>query len=253
MLPLTRRAALGGLATLGVAAAVPRVALAQASGPFKLDPMPYANDALEPHIDAKTMELHHGKHHAAYVENLNKALQEHGQLAQRPLHELLQKLQDVPESIRTTVRNNGGGHANHTMFWQIMGPPGRSQANVGTAGQGGVGAPSGELAQAIERDFGGLEKFKADFNAAGGRHFGSGWVFVTVSREGKLALETMPNQDTPLIEGRPPLLGNDLWEHAFYLKYQNRKADYLKAWWNIVNWQKVGERYAAAKSGKLAI
>jgi superoxide dismutase, Fe-Mn family len=236
----TRRALLiGGMASTAVLLA-PRFAFSQApAGPFKLDPLPYANNALEPHIDAQTMEIHHDRHHAAYVNNLNNAAKDHAVLGSTPLHDLLAKLQDVPEAVRTVVRNNGGGHANHTMFWQIMGAGGTK--------------PSGEVAQAIDRDLGGMEKLQNDFNAAGGRVFGSGWVFVTVARDGKLALETKPNQDTPLMDGKRVLLGNDVWEHAYYLKYQNRRPDYLKAWWNVVNWNKVGERYAAAKAGTLTI
>lgn len=210
------------------------------SGPYKLPPLPYAFAALEPDIDARTMELHHDKHHAAYVNNLNTALADHTQLAELPLEELLAKLPDVPDSIRTVVRNNAGGHANHSMFWQIMGAP------------GGAG-PDGELKAAIERDFGGLDKLREQFNTAGTKVFGSGWVFVTVDKDGKLALTSKPNQDTPLMEGGRVLMGNDVWEHAYYLKYQNKRADYLKAWWNVVNWKAVGDRYAAAKSGKLAI
>ncbi|HWX49745.1 MAG TPA: superoxide dismutase [Roseomonas sp.] len=210
-----------------------------ATGPFSLPPLPYAKDALEPHIDAATMELHHDKHHAAYVTNLNGALKDQGQLAGMKLEDLLAKLGEAPEAVRTTIRNNGGGHANHSMFWQIMGGKG--------------GNPSGELAQAIDRDLGGFDKFKADFNAAGGRVFGSGWVFVTVDRDGKLALTTRPNQDTPLMDGQRVLMGNDVWEHAYYLKYNNRRADYLSAWWNVVNWDSVAKRYAAAKDGTLGI
>jgi Fe-Mn family superoxide dismutase len=237
---ISRRSALAGLASCAVAAAAaPRFAFAQATGPFKLDPLPYANDALKPYIDAKTMEIHHDRHHAAYVNNLNAAAKGHSEVTAKPLHEILAKLQDVPESIRTAVRNNGGGHANHTMFWQIMGP--------------GGGQPGGELAQAIQRDLGGLDKLQNDFNAAGGRVFGSGWVFVTVTQDGKLAVESKPNQDTPLMEGKRALMGNDVWEHAYYLTYQNRRPDYLKAWWNVVNWNKVAERYAAAKAGTLTI
>jgi superoxide dismutase, Fe-Mn family len=205
---------------------------------YQLPPLPYPNNALEPHIDAKTMEIHHDKHHNAYVTNLNKAL-EGTDLGNQPIESLIAKIDSVPENIRTAVRNNGGGHANHSMFWQIMGP--------------GGGKPEGDLAQAIQRDLGGLEKLQNDFNAAGGRVFGSGWVFVTVTQDGKLAIESKPNQDTPLMEGKRALMGNDVWEHAYYLTYQNRRPDYLKAWWNVVNWNKVAERYAAAKAGTLTI
>ena len=236
---INRRHLLTGAALLATSAAIP-LAWAQApSGPFKLDPLPYAPSKNEPHIDAQTMELHHGKHHAAYVNNLNAALSQNAEAARMPLNEMLAKLCQVPEAIRTTVRNSGGGHANHTMFWQIMG--------------GSGGEPSGELRSAIDRDLGGLQKFQADFNLAGERQFGSGWVFVTVERDGRLALTSRPNQDTPLMDGKLVLMGNDVWEHAYYLKYQNRRADYLKAWWNVVNWDKVAERYAAAKAGQLTM
>jgi Fe-Mn family superoxide dismutase len=210
------------------------------TGPFTVPDLPYKPDALEPHIDAATMGLHHEKHHQAYVTNLNKALADHGDLAKLPLEELLTKLDEVPDAVRTAVRNNGGGHANHSMFWQIMGPPG---------GEG----PDGDLKAAIDSDLGGLEKLQTDFNAAGGKVFGSGWVFVTVDKDGKLELVSKPNQDTPLMEGKRVLIGNDVWEHAYYLKYQNKRADYLKAWWNVVNWKAVGERYAAAKAGTLKV
>jgi len=234
---MQRRTVLAALASLPVFA---RQVRAQApSGPHSLPPLPYPTNALEPHIDQRTMELHHGRHHQAYVNNLNAALKDHGEAAKLPLHELLAKLGELPESIRTAVRNNGGGHANHTMFWEVMGP--------------GGGQPAGALKDAIDRDFGGLDKLQEQFNAAGLRVFGSGWVFVTVDAAGKLAIVTRPNQDTPLMEGGRVLFGNDVWEHAYYLLYQNRRGDYLKAWWNVVNWQKVGERYAAAKAGKLTI
>jgi superoxide dismutase, Fe-Mn family len=241
MLTLSRRSALAGGAAFALSLATSRYGFAQASsGPFTLDPLPYPPNALEPHIDAQTMEIHHGRHHAAYVNNLNNAAKDNPAWAKTPLHEVLAKLNDVPEAQRTLVRNNGGGHANHTMFWQIMGKPGGS-------------GPQGDVAKAIESDLGGFDKMKADFNAAGGRVFGSGWVFVTVTRDGKLAIETKPNQDTPLMDGKRVLLGNDVWEHAYYLKYQNRRPDYLGAWWNVVNWSKIGERYAAAKAGTLTI
>ena len=206
---------------------------------YELAPLPYDYSALEPFIDTETMKLHHDKHHQAYVNNVNAALANHPQLAAKSVDDLISDLNAVPEEIRTAVRNNGGGHANHTMFWQIMG------------GQGGE--PSGDLKAAIDRDLGGFQKFQTDFNTAGERQFGSGWVFVTVARDGKLALTTRPNQDTPLMDGQRVLMGNDVWEHAYYLNYQNRRADYLKAWWNVVNWSKIGERYAAAKAGTLTI
>ncbi len=235
---------LGGAAALaaaGAAAVRPCAASAQqvAAGPIALPPLPYGSDANEPHIDAQTMQLHHDRHHAAYVANLNAALRDHPQVAQQPIERILGSLGEMPEAIRAALRNNGGGHANHTMFWEIMG------------GRGG--APSGELAQAIDRDLGGFDKMKADFNAMGGRVFGSGWVFVTVDRAGKLALASKPNQDSPLMDGARALIGNDVWEHAYYLKYNNRRADYLNAWWNVVNWDRVASRYAAAKAGGLTI
>ncbi|MDI3306610.1 MAG: superoxide dismutase [Acetobacteraceae bacterium] len=239
---LNRRALILGGAGIAAAWAPPRSGLAQqaaATGPFTLPPLPYAPDANEPHIDAQTMQIHHDRHHAAYVANLNNALKDHAQLARLPLEQILAKLSEVPESVRTAVRNNAGGHANHSMFWEIMGGKG--------------GAPTGELAQAIDRDLGGLDKLKADFNAMGARVFGSGWVFVTVDRNGKLALTSRPNQDTPLMDGGRVLMGNDVWEHAYYLKYQNRRPDYLAAWWNVVDWDKVASRYAAAKAGRLTI
>src|SRR5882672_5418365 len=243
MQSVTRRNLLAATAGMAAAALAPRIVVAQApapaAGPFKRDPLPYPANALEPHIDAKTMEIHPERHHAAYVTNLNNIAKDNPQIGQQPIPEVLAKLNELPESIRTAVRNNLGGHANHTMFWQIMGP--------------GGGKPSGDVAAAIDRDLGGLEKFQSDFNAAGGRVVGSGWVFVTVDRDGKLALETKPNQDTPIMEGKRVLLGNDVWEHAYYLSYQNRRADYLKAWWNVVNWKAVEERYAAAKAGTLGV
>jgi superoxide dismutase, Fe-Mn family len=233
-----RRFMLGAAVSAGAVVA-PRIVWGQPAGPFKLDPLAYPNNALEPHIDARTMEIHHDRHHAAYVTNLNNAVKDHSNVAAMPLQDILAKLGEMPEAVRTVLRNNGGGHANHTMFWQIMGP--------------GGGQPQGELAEAITRDLGGLQKLQDDFNGAGTRVFGSGWVFVTAARDGKLAVETRPNQDTPLMDGERVLLGNDVWEHAYYLTYQNRRADYLKAWWNVVNWGKLGERYAAAKAGTLTI
>jgi len=236
---LTRRTFLAGSAAVA-AVAVTRGAYAQAApGPFQLPPLGYPFNALEPHIDARTMEIHHDRHHAAYVANLNNAVKDHANIASMPLQDILAKLGEMPEAVRTALRNNGGGHANHTMFWQIMGS--------------GGGQPQGDVAAAITRDLGGLQKLQDDFNAAGLRVFGSGWVVVTVTRDGKLALETRPNQDTPLMESKRVLFGNDVWEHAYYLNYQNRRGDYLKAWWNVVNWGKVGERYAAAKAGTLTI
>ena len=235
----SRRHLLTGATLLAASAAIPRAWAQAPSGPFKLDPLPYAPSKNEPHIDAQTMEIHHDKHHAAYVNNLNAALGQNGEAARMPLQDMLAKLGELPESIRTAVRNNGGGHANHTMFWQIMG--------------GSGGEPTGDLKTAIDRDLGGFAKFQADFNTAGEKQFGSGWVFVTVSGDGKLALVAKPNQDTPLMDGQRVLMGNDVWEHAYYLKYQNRRADYLKAWWNVLDWGRIGERYAAARAGTLTI
>jgi Fe-Mn family superoxide dismutase len=204
----------------------------------ELPPLPYPKDALEPHIDALTMEIHHGRHHKAYVDNLNKALAGHADLEAKSLEALLANLASVPENIRGAVRNNGGGHWNHTFFWKIMAP------NAG-------GAPTGALADAIKAAFGSFDEFKAKFEAAGLGRFGSGWAWLLVN-QGKLEIASTPNQDNPLMgkaiagcEGRP-ILGVDVWEHAYYLKYQNRRADYLKAWWNVVNWVEVARLYAAA-------
>jgi Fe-Mn family superoxide dismutase len=249
MINLSRRHLFTGAVGLAATTALPRIVFAQAApppapavateGPFKLPPLPYAANVLEPHIDAKTMEIHHDKHHGAYVANMNNFAKIAPQLGQSPIETILADLANVPDSIRVGVRNNLGGHANHTMFWQIMAPT--------------SGAPQGEVLEAVNRDFGSFEKMKDAFNVAGGRQFGSGWVFVTVTKDGKLGIEATPNQDTPLMSGKRVLLGNDVWEHAYYLNYQNRRADYLKAWWNVVNWQKIGERYAAAKAGTLTI
>ena len=195
-----------------------------------LPPLPYPANALEPHIDAQTMEIHHGKHHNAYVTNLNAALEKAPELADKSLEDLLRNLNSVPEAVRTAVRNNAGGHWNHSQFWKTMGP-------------NGGGGPTGKLADAINAAFGDFEKFKEAFNAAGAGRFGSGWVWL-VNDGGKLAITSTPNQDNPLMDGKsPPLLGNDVWEHAYYLKYQNRRPDYLKAWWNTVNWEEVGKRF----------
>lgn len=239
MIITNRRSLLIGAAAFGSCAFLPRANAQTASGPYKLEPLPYPYGKNEPYIDALTMELHHDRHHAAYVNNLNAAAAEHPKIAEQPLHELLARLDSVPESIRTTVRNNGGGNANHSMFWLVMG--------------GSGGEPKGELKAAIDRDFGSFEKLQEQFNAAGARVFGSGWVFITVTRDGKLALTTKPNQDTPLMEGGRVLMGNDVWEHSYYLKYQNRRPEYLKAWWNVVDWDKIADRYAAAKAGTLTI
>ena len=198
----------------------------------ELPPLPYPANALEPHIDARTMEIHHGKHHNTYVTNLNNALKDVPDLQNKSAEELIKDLNAVPENIRTAVRNNGGGHVNHTMFWQIMGP-------------NGGGQPTGELAEAINAEFGGFDAFVEKVNAAGAGRFGSGWTWITVDG-GNLKIESTPNQDSPIMEGRQPILGIDVWEHAYYLKYQNKRPDYLAAWWNTVNWAKVEELYKAA-------
>ena len=196
--------------------------------PHSLPPLPYDFAALEPHIDTQTMQIHHGKHHAAYVNNLNAALEKHPALASKSVEDLIAGLNAVPEEIRTAVRNNGGGHVNHTMFWQIMGP-----------GKGG--APTGAIADAITGAFGTFDSFKEQMNKAGVGRFGSGWAWL-VSSGGKLAIESTANQDSPLMDGKKAILGIDVWEHAYYLKYQNRRPDYLGAWWNVVNWDEVNKR-----------
>jgi Fe-Mn family superoxide dismutase len=198
---------------------------------FALPPLPYAFDALEPTIDAKTMEIHHDKHHQAYVTNLSAAL-EGTDWADRSIDEVLRSLDAIPEDKRTAVRNNGGGHANHSLFWQIMSPS-------------GGGEPSGALAAAINETFGGLDELKTQLNDAGVKRFGSGWTWLAVD-SGRLAVLSTPNQDSPLMEGKTPILGIDVWEHAYYLKYQNRRPDYLAAWWEIVNWDEVATRFDSA-------
>lgn len=200
----------------------------------ELPPLPYATNALEPHIDAMTMEIHHGRHHNTYVTNLNKALESAPELANKSVEDLISDLNAVPESIRTAVRNNGGGHANHSLFWTTLSP-------------NGGGAPTGALAQAIDSDLGGFEKFKEAFTAAATGRFGSGWAWLALGKDGKLKVYSLPNQDSPLMEGDKPLLGLDVWEHAYYLKYQNKRPDYIAAFWNIVDWNKVGQLYEAAK------
>ena len=200
----------------------------------ELPALTYPKDALEPHLDAQTMEIHHGKHHAAYVANLNKALAGKADLENKPIEELIRNMDAIPADIRGPVRNNGGGHANHSMFWKIIGPK---------AG----GAPSGKLAEDITATFGGFDKFKEQFEAGGLGRFGSGWVWLIVNKAGKLEIVSTPNQDSPIMDGNRPVLGCDVWEHAYYLRYQNRRADYLKAWWNVVNWAEVAKYYEAAK------
>lgn len=200
-----------------------------------LPELPYAHNALEPHIDAQTMEIHHGKHHQAYVNNLNAALEKAPELQGKSIEELIADLDSVPEAIRTAVRNNGGGHANHSLFWEILSP-------------NGGGAPTGEIAEAIDKTFGSFDKFKEEFAAAAATRFGSGWAWLVVKKSGELAVYSTPNQDSPIMEGDTPLLGIDVWEHAYYLKYQNRRPDYIAAFWNVVNWDKVNELYKAAKA-----
>ena len=194
----------------------------------QLPPLPYAFDALEPQIDAQTMQIHHGKHHQAYVTNLNAALEKHPDLQQKSIEDLLKGINSVPEDIRTAVRNNGGGHMNHTAFWQWMAPK---------AG----GAPTGALDDAIKSAFGSFDGFKEQFTKAGVTRFGSGWAWL-IDAGGKLTIESTANQDSPLMEGKKPILGLDVWEHAYYLKYQNRRPDYLDAWWNVVNWAEISKR-----------
>lgn len=200
---------------------------------FQLPALPYPNNALEPHIDALTMEIHHDRHHNTYVTNLNAALEKAPELQNKSIEELLTDLNAVPEAIRTAVRNNGGGHANHTLFWEVIGP-------------NGGGAPTGALAEAIDKELGGFDKFKEDFAAAATTRFGSGWAWLIV-KDGKLAVTSTPNQDNPISEGATPILGLDVWEHAYYLNYQNKRPDYIKAFWNVVNWEEVGKRYESAK------
>jgi Fe-Mn family superoxide dismutase len=193
-----------------------------------LPPLPYASDALEPHIDKQTMEIHHGKHHQAYINNLNAALDKHPELQAKSVEDLIRNLSAVPEDIRTAVRNNGGGHANHSLFWQIMAP------NAG-------GAPTGAVADAITSSFGSFDALKEQFAKAAGGRFGSGWAWV-IDAGGKLTVESTPNQDSPVMDGKKPLFGIDVWEHAYYLKYQNRRPDYVSAWWNVINWAEVNKR-----------
>jgi superoxide dismutase, Fe-Mn family len=203
--------------------------------PFSLPSLPYAADALEPHIDKMTMEIHHDKHHNAYVTNLNKALESAPNLANKTVEELLaNNCAIVPDNIKTAVRNNGGGHVNHSMFWTIMGPK---------AG----GPPTGALADAIKSAFGGFDQFKEKFNAAATTRFGSGWAWLVKDGAGKLDILSTANQDSPIMEGKFPVMGLDVWEHAYYLKYQNRRPDYIGAWWNVVNWAEIGKRFAAGK------
>jgi Fe-Mn family superoxide dismutase len=247
MQPLTRRQLLhlagGGAATLllsiPAAARKPEEAKGGVNAyPFQLPKLPYGHDALEPSIDKETMEIHHGKHHQAYINNLNDALKDKPDLQKKSLEELIRGVKTLPQDVRLKVRNNGGGHINHTMFWQNMASP----------KSGGGGAPSGELGKAIDAAFGSFDKFKTAFSAAAVGRFGSGWAWLVVGKE-KLVIESTANQDTPLMDGKVPILGLDVWEHAYYLKYRNLRAKYVEAWWNVVNWKDVAERYAAARKG----
>ena len=204
---------------------------------YELPPLPYDYNALEPYIDEETMHLHHDKHHQAYVNNVNAALQGQSQFESMGIDDLMRNLNSVPEAIRTAVRNNGGGHANHSMFWQIMKP-------------NGGGEPTGDLANAITSAFGSFDQFKAAFNDAGAKRFGSGWAWLVIGSDGKLTVTSTANQDSPLTDGLFPVMGNDVWEHAYYLKYQNRRPDYLAAWWNVVNWDEIAKRYAQGMSGR---
>ena len=197
--------------------------------PYKLPDLGYPTDALEPHVDAQTMEIHHGKHHQAYINNLNAALGKHPEVQQRPVEDLLRSLNQVPEEIRTVVRNNGGGYLNHNLFWEIMAP-------------GGASEPSGELAQRINDSFGSFDSFKEQFEKSATTRFGSGWAWLAADASGRLHVFSTANQDHPLMDGHTPILGLDVWEHAYYLKYQNRRPDYIKAWWNVVNWDVVAKK-----------
>ena len=201
---------------------------------YQLPPLPYDYNALEPHIDEQTMRIHHDRHHATYVNNVNAALEKYPALQNKPIEELLRQIDQVPEDIRTAVRNNGGGHANHSLFWEIMSPRGGGQ-------------PSGALAEAINKAFGSFESFKEQFTKTATTHFGSGWAWLVVDEKGDLQVYSLPNQDSPYMKGHTPILGLDVWEHAYYLKYQNRRPDYIAAWWNVVNWDEVARRYEKAR------
>jgi len=227
----------GGVAVAGGLLGTGRNVMAAENTPaggYQLPELPYAFNALEPHIDAQTMEIHHGKHHAAYVKNLNDALKGLDAIAAHPIEEVLRNIQDVPEDKRQAVINNGGGHANHALFWQIMSPK-------------GGGEPQGDLAKDIAAVFGSFEAFKEQFSNAAKTRFGRGWAGLTLDKQGKLYVSSSANQDSPYMQGHTPLLGLDVWEHAYYLKYQNRRPDYITAWWNVVNWEKVDSLYVAAK------
>jgi Fe-Mn family superoxide dismutase len=202
--------------------------------PFTLPDLPYPQNALEPHIDARTMEIHHGKHHKAYIDNANAALEKHPALASKSVEDLLRDLNAVPEDIRTAIRNNAGGHANHSLFWTVMKP-------------NGGGAPSGDLAAGMEKAFKSFDAFKQQFETAAKTRFGSGWAWLSVKKDGTLVVSSTPNQDSPLSDGMTPILGLDVWEHAYYLHYQNRRPDYVAAFWNVVNWDEVARRFKAAR------
>lgn len=204
---------------------------------YELPPLPYDYNALAPTIDEQTMHLHHDKHHQAYITNLNAALQGQDQLASLAVDDLMRRINDVPDNIRTAVRNNGGGHSNHSMYWQIMTP-------------NGGGSPTGEIANAIQQAFGSFDAFKSAFNDAGVKQFGSGWAWLVADQSGKLQVISTANQDSPLMNGLYPIMGNDVWEHAYYLTYQNRRPDYLNAWWNVVNWDEINKRYSQARGGR---
>lgn len=201
---------------------------------YQLPALPYANNALEPHIDETTMMIHHDRHHNTYVTNLNAALEGHDNLSSKSVEDLISDLNSVPENIRTAVRNNGGGHTNHSLFWKLLSP-------------NGGGKPAGALAQAIDQELGGFEKFKEDFAKAATTRFGSGWAWLSVDKAGKLVVHSTGNQDNPLMEGLTPVLGIDVWEHAYYLKYQNKRPDYIAAFWNVINWDEANKQYEAAK------
>ncbi|MCU0537848.1 MAG: superoxide dismutase [Hydrococcus sp. Prado102] len=223
-----------GAAALGL---FPKDSLAQATAseqkPFAVAPLPYAYNALEPHIDEETMRFHHDKHYVSYTTKLNEAVNKYPQLANKSAEEIISDLDSLPEDVRTTIRNNGGGYVNHTMFWQIMAP------NAG-------GQPTGEIAKAIASAFGSFDKFKTAFNDAGSKQFGSGWSWLVLDNSKQLKVIGTPNQDSPLMMGMYPIMGNDVWEHAYYLKYRNERAKYLEAWWNVVNWDEVNKRYQQA-------
>ena len=240
MLKMTRRQLLSsvgaGAAVLALSPLARVIAADDKPAGFTLPKLPYDYDALEPYIDAETMKIHHDFHHQAYVNNLNAAVKGHPDLQKKSIEALLRDLASVPKDIQTAVRNSGGGHANHSMFWQMM-------------TKGGGGQPEGTLAKSIDASFGSFDKFQKAFEQAAITRFGSGWAWLTVGA-GKLEIGSLPNQDTPLMEGKTPILGLDVWEHAYYLKYRNKRPDYVKAWWNVVNWKHAAERYAAAARSK---